>query len=443
MKNNFFAYLYLFFFPVIIFAQHDTEKREKMIIASYHSFIPQLSRYIEAKALDNIDCRIISVDTLDDFNAVKDKIDRQYTDFTADYLLLVGDFEHIPAFIMEEGLSDMHYTFKDENDIVPRMIVGRFSVETAQDLQTMIDRSLIRKPFSGHFIGIASDKASELTGKKDYEQVRLTGKLLQSKGFTSIGEFFDGSQLGLDEDGNPVYTDVISVLQRGVSWLNYAGYGSYEGWNTSGFENKHLDSLVDNVELPVIIGASCLGGHFAHRECFAEKWLRATKNGNPTGATAVIMSSSLADWDATLSAMILMNQNMPDRNTNCRLGRLYLQGYNHIINDLQRFKEACCWVLFGDPSLWIYSFSNSTIKQITPSTMLANVYPNPASSFLHIIPNGTVRLYDIAGKLLLETCFLDKNNTLDITTFSSGIYFLSIQNSNEVITHKLIIRVCP
>jgi hypothetical protein len=411
-----------------------------MIIASYHSFIPHLSPYMEAKALDNIDCKIISIDTLDDFKVIKEKIDRVYIDFPADYLLLVGDFEHIPAFIMEEGLSDMHYTFKDENAIVPRMLVGRFSVETAQDLQTMISRSITRKPSSGHFIGIASNEASELTKKKDYEQVRLIEQLLLGKGFSHISEFFDGSQSGLDKEGNPVYGDVISALQTGATWLNYVGYGYYEGWNTSGFESKHIDSLADNVELAVIVAASCLGGHFAHRECFAEKWLRATKNGNPTGATAVITSSSLADWDATLSAIIVMSQNMPDKNTNCRLGRLYLHGYNHIVNDMQRFKDACCWVLFGDPSLWIYSSPKNTIKQKASSTVLADVYPNPTSSFLHISPNGTVRLYDITGKLLLEKYFSEKNNILNLTTFSSGIYFLSIQTNNEMITHKVIIE---
>lgn len=424
--------------PATINAQCDADKREKMIIASYHSFIPQLSRYIEAKALDNIDCKVISIDTLDNFKAIKDKIDRLYINFTADYLLLVGDFEHIPAFIMGEGLSDMHYTFKDENDSVPRMVVGRFSVETEQDLQTMINRSITRKPSSWHFIGIASDEESDLTQRKDYEQLRLIEQFLQGKGFSQVSEFFDGSQLGWDKDGNPVYRDIISALQTGATWLNYAGYGSYEGWNTSGFESRHIDSLSDNVELPIIIAASCLGGHFANRECFAEKWLRATKNGNPTGATAVITSSSLADWDATLSAMIVIAQNMPDRNSNCRLGRLYLLGYNHIVNDMQRFKDACCWVLFGDPSLWVYSGSTAIQKETCIDHAI--VYPNPTSSFLHIIPNGTVRLYDIAGKLLLEKHFPDKDNTLNITAFSSGIYFLSIQTNNEISTHKLIIE---
>jgi hypothetical protein len=363
-----------------------------------------------------------------------------YTDFPADYLLLVGDFEHIPAFIIEEGLSDIHYTFSDTANSIPRMVVGRFSVETEQDLQTMIERSIIRKPVSGHIIGIASDITSALTQKKDYEQIRFMSQRLQSKGFSLVSELYDGSQSGLDKEGNPTYTDVITALEKGATWLNYAGYGSYEGWNTTQFESRHIDSLSSDVELPIVLSASCLGGHFAQRECFAERWLRATKDGKPIGAVAVIISSSLADWDATLSAMLIINGNMPNINSNCRIGDLYLQGYNHIMNDLQRFKDACCWILFGDPSLWIYSNSNNRITRKQPSNISPGVYPNPASTYIYIISNGTVRLYSIAGRLLLEKYFPDKNNTLDITTFASGVYFITIQTEHEVIREKIVIE---
>jgi hypothetical protein len=443
MKNIFFCSLYCLFvfFSAEIFAQCKVEEREKMIIVAYHSFIAQLSRYVEVKTSDNMDCRIISVDSSDSFQTIKTKIDRLYADFNADFLLLVGDFEHIPAFVIEEGLSDMHYTFRDENSIEPRMIVGRFSAETENDLKTMIDRSIERNKSSGRFVGIASDRESELTHQKDYEQVRYMGEVLLDRGFCSVTELFDGSQSGLDKEGNPVYTDVILALQTGATWLNYAGYGSYEGWNTGGFENRHLDSLVDHVELPIVVSASCLGGHFAGRTCFAEKWLRTSKNGYPTGAMAVIMSSSFADWDATLSAMRMMMQNMPDMDNNCRLGHLYLQGYNYIVNEMRRFKEGCCWILFGDPSLWIYSTTNNVVTEEEKPAVRSAIYPNPATSIVHIVPQGTVILSDICGRRLVEKHFPTQNNTLKLTSFPSGLYFLSIQtNTQEVKIYKLKIE---
>ena len=421
-------------FPVLLFGQN----REKMIIVAYFSFIPQLSAYVEAKANDNIDCCIISVDSTDDFNSIKTKIDNTYKNFHADFLLLVGDYEHIPAYKIEEGLSDIHYTFENENNSNPRMSVGRFSVETEHDLQTMIDRTLRRKPLSKHAVGIASYHKSELTEKTDYEQVHFIGEQLKSKGFTNTSELFSGTA-----STNPTYRDVIAALQSGATWLNYAGYGSYDGWNTTDFESQHIDSLPDDVELPIILSASCLGGYFANRTCFAEKWLRSTKNENPIGAVAVIMSSNLTDWDATLSAMLVINKNMPPTNGNCRLGSLQLQGYRYIIDSMQRPKEAQCWLLFGDPSLWVYPSAENKVSALPYPTPPPTIYPNPTTGKLIIAPlnppeggkQPTIEIFNIMGRKAplsppeggkYSPSFGGGWGEVDISHLSNGLYFLKI-----------------
>ena len=429
---NFKSFFFSTFCLLISIISHS-QPREKMIIVSYLSFVPHLSQYIEAKANDNIDCRIIPTDFTDNFHSIKAKIDDLYNYFNADFLLLVGDNEHIPSYKIEEGLSDIHYTFTDENNPIPRMSVGRFSVETAEDLQTMIDRTLVRKPFSKHVLGIASRKESRLTQKKDYEQVCVMGKQLQAKGFTTVSELYDGSP-----DGNPTYQDVVSMLQMGASWINYAGNGDYEGWNTTGFENQHIDNLPDNTELPIILSASCLGGHFAGRTCFAEKWLRSTKNGNPIGAVAAIMSSSLTDWDATLFAMLAMIENIPSTNSNCRLGDLYLHGYRYVLDSVQRLKDAQCWVLFGDPSLWIYTAIENNIFEQQSHTQSIIIYPNPINEELKITnyklrDNEEIAIYDLMGKCIYQINKSINNQitneiSIDVSHLSSGMYYLKIGN---------------
>lgn len=433
-------YSILIFLPLIPLKNYSqNQETRKMIIASYHSFTPLLSSFTEAKNKDNIDCYILSTDSGSNFQALKQQIDSVYTIFPADFLLLIGDYQHIPSFHIEEGLSDIYYTFENENIPVPRMAVGRFSVENEQDLQTMINRSITRKPSSKHVAGIASLEISELTQMYDYEQIRIMGNTMLENGFLKSSELFDGSQGGNDKDGNPTYKDILSVLNTGTTWVNYAGYGSYEGWHTGSFENHHIDSLNDNIELPIIISASCLGGHFANRTCFAEKWMRSTKDRNPIGATAVIMPSSLADWDASLSAMIIMTQNISIDN-NHRLGDLYLLGYNHIINEMQRSKDAYCWVLFGDPSLWIFSKENETkstqIEIINPFF----VFPNPASSVLTISKDGHFYMYDIFGKKILYRYFNSPNYNLDITDIPAGMYIISLENNNQRYVQKLIVK---
>jgi hypothetical protein len=444
VKIPFVVYLsmYLFFLPLSNHAQPSANNKEKMIIVSHVLFTPYLSRFIEAKKEDNIECRLITVDSTDDFSSIKNKIVALYTEFNADFLLLVGDFEHIPAYRVDEGLSDIHYTFENENNPIPRMIAGRFSVKTEQDVQTMIDRSINRlhNP-SRHVVGIASETKSEHTQKQDYEQIRLMGKSLQSKGFAVVSELFDGSQGGEDKDGNPTCTDVINLLHAGVTWINYAGYGSYDGWKTSGFESRYIDSLTNSNELPIIVSASCLGGHFANRECFAEKWLRSTQNGNPTGAVAVIMSSSLTDWDATLSAMSLISETMPAVDSNYRLGYLYRKGYLHIVSEMQRPKDAYCWILFGDPSLWVYPPVPVAIPVDKIGMRSSSfVYPNPASSTVWITLAGVATLYDIQGKAVYSGYLPNEKNQLDISWFNSGLYMLVVTTNGKTRVEKLHIK---
>ena len=449
--------LFIFFLFSFCHAQQPDNKREKMIIVAYFSFVSQMYHYMDAKETDNIDCQLIMVDSTDNFLSIKTKIDNLYKDFSADFLLLVGDNEHIPAYKIVEGLSDIHYAFEEENNPYPRMSVGRFSVETAADLQTMMDRTLVRQSFTKHAIGIASHKESDLTNKKDYEQVHFMGQQLQSKGFTTVSELFDGSS-----NGNPSYHDVVAALQTGANWLNYAGYGSYDGWNTTEFESQHIDSLFDNVELPIVLSASCLGGHFANRTCFAEKWLRSTKNANPIGAVAVIMSSSLTDWDATLSAMLVMSENMPAVNSNCRLGNLYLQGYLHILDSMQRPQDAQCWLLFGDPSLWVYPSEQTAIFQKATNNQIITVYPNPTTGQI-IINNEqltikNIEICNVVGRIYLSITTKDiplppfkggtasatnsapanspfeggrgmSEITIDISPLQAGMYFLKIDNT--------------
>jgi len=57
------------------------------------------------------------------------------------------------------------------------------------------------------------------------------------------------------------------------------------------------------------------------------------------------------------------------------------------------------------------------------------IYPNPASSFVHINHNSNERvvLYSIEGKKLMST----QDNTLDIAHLKNGIYLIQIMDSNN------------
>jgi hypothetical protein len=71
---------------------------------------------------------------------------------------------------------------------------------------------------------------------------------------------------------------------------------------------------------------------------------------------------------------------------------------------------------------------------------LVSVFPNPASKIINIsIPQGAasglVKITDITGKLVLETRKLE---AIDVSFLNSGIYTITAQLNNELISLKFV-----
>lgn len=94
------------------------------------------------------------------------------------------------------------------------------------------------------------------------------------------------------------------------------------------------------------------------------------------------------------------------------------------------------WEFFKQHSL---DCSLSTINEI-PSEKNFHLFPNPSSGIVFIdFPGGTgnfsVTVYNMTGKAIAQT---DSRNTINISEFPQGIYFVSIQSRNERVVYKLI-----
>ena len=68
------------------------------------------------------------------------------------------------------------------------------------------------------------------------------------------------------------------------------------------------------------------------------------------------------------------------------------------------------------------------------------IYPNPATDQVTIvgIPNSTLRIYDITGKMMMTTTIQDNQETINVSHLNSGIYFLELQDKNTKAVRKLI-----
>lgn len=74
------------------------------------------------------------------------------------------------------------------------------------------------------------------------------------------------------------------------------------------------------------------------------------------------------------------------------------------------------------------------------------LYPNPAKTTIKLINNSLtfdnfdVSIFDAAGSIVYKKSFEKKENQIDISNLSTGIYIVKIQNENVVVNKKLIIN---
>ena len=235
------------------------------LIVCYEDFFHLIDNFIFFKEKEGLVVHTIMVSKNESRDSIQEKIKRFYQSHQPTYLLLIGDDEYIPSYRLNEGLSDVPYALLEGDDDFPEMIVGRLSVGNVDDLQCQIRKLLMRDKlqFSKKAIGIASDNVSPISEKYDWEYMRHIRTCLLNKGYSAVEELYDGSQGEADAIGNPSEKDIIDLVNRGVSIINYLGYGSYDRWGTGSFTTASIEKLQNTTEYPIVISAACLNGHFA------------------------------------------------------------------------------------------------------------------------------------------------------------------------------------
>jgi hypothetical protein len=200
--------------------------------------------------------------------------------------------------------------------------------------------------------------------------------------YTLVDEFYDGSQGGEDDPGNPTSSMVQAAVDDGRSIINYCGHGGPTSWSTSGFSNTNINNLVNDNQLPYVVCVACNNGEFEHyTTCFAEAWMRATNNGEPTGAIGVYASTQSQSWNPPMDAqdeiVDILVETYPG-NIRHTLGALSFQGAMHMIDEYgsSAYDEIDTWTLFGDPSLQIRTDTPTSFTVIHNSQI-----PNGATTF--------------------------------------------------------------
>ncbi len=336
-----------------------------MLIISYGSFMDEMESFIDWKIQTGMPVEIVDVAEIgNDASSIKSYIRNYYNENDLAFVLLVGDAAQVtPSY--SSGDSDNEYTYLVGDDHYPDLFIGRFSAEDEDHVNTQVNRSIkyekdpyVDEDWFTTGIGIASSQGTGDDNEYDYEHIRNINSDLLDFTYTYCHELFDGSQGGEDASGNPTPSMVADAINDGSSIINYCGHGSTSSWSTSGFSISDVNNLTNTGMLPFIWSVACVNGNFVGGTCFAEAWLRAEDNGEPTGAIATLMSTINQSWSPPMCGQDEMVDILVESysdNIKRKFASLSMNGCMQMNDEYgsQGEEMTDTWTVFGDPSVMV------------------------------------------------------------------------------------------
>jgi hypothetical protein len=327
-----------------------------LLVICYDDFLPNIQPFVDHKNSIGIITTVVPISAIGNNDVAIDAyIENVYNSSNLGFVLLVGDAFQIdyPIATAESGAADPMYGQISGNDHYPEVIVGRFSAETGSHVDTQVERTLAyennqatQQAWYKKATGLASAEGSGIgdDGESDDEHQDNIRLDLLAHGYTEVDQIYDTN--------GGTSSMVTNAVNAGRGLMNYTGHGSTNTWSTTGFNSSNVNALTNVGMLPWIVSVACLNGQYHGPTCFAESWLRATHNNQPSGAILGYMSSINQSWAPPMSAQdeivdLFCAETYTKCGVLCMAGScLMIDEYGSGGNDMMD-----TWIIFGDPTL--------------------------------------------------------------------------------------------
>ncbi|NIM16707.1 MAG: PKD domain-containing protein [Candidatus Aminicenantes bacterium] len=352
-----------------------------MLIICYSSFMDEMAPFVSWKENIGYNVDLVNYSTIGSSSALKTYVANYYNSNGLDYLLLVGDHAQVPTSSTTAGDSDNNYGYIVGSDHYLDIFVGRFSAETAAHVTTQVNRTIYYEQdvlssatWFRHAIGMASAEGPGHNGEYDATHMDYILTDLSGYGYTTHKNYQSGGST----------SNLSNLINNGAGTMWYCGHGSDTAWTCGWtFSITNVNALVNENELPAVFSVACVIGNFKSQTCFCESWLRATNNGNPTGAVAHAGSTINQSWNPPMDAQdemadILVSPSGPKRT----FGGVFVNGMFKMIdlNGSGGESMADTWTCFGDSSVQLRTPGTPNGPGGgTPQPPVANFYGNPTT----------------------------------------------------------------
>ena len=354
------------------------EEQGDLLIICYDNFISSMTDFVNWKKTRGINTTIVGTTTAGStYSAIKTYIQNQYNaNNNLTHVLLVGDVAQIPGYSYSgggssySGLGDNAYGQVSGSDIYNDVIIGRFSASSATRVATQCQRAITYErdlTTSASWLqkaeGISrKEGGSGHNSEDDYQHMDNIRTDLLNYGYTTVYQRY-ANLTGYDGSSSTISSDI----NDGVGIINYTNHGQETAWgaNSSGYiyyANSHVNALTNDNKLPFIFSVACLVGKYDHStDCFAEAWMNATNNNNPTGAIGTLMSYISQPWIPPMWAQDECIDILVESYTNNKkytFGGISINGLMGIFDHYSTSSQDAvgtyqAWIVYGDPTLMV------------------------------------------------------------------------------------------
>ena len=415
----------------------SVDEEGDLLIICYDSFISAMTDFVNWKKTRGVNTTIVGTSTAgSSYSAIKSYIQSQYNaNNNLTHVLLVGDVAQIPGYSYSgggssySGLGDNAYGQIVGSDYYNDVFIGRFSASTAARVTTQCNRVITYErdlTTSASWLqvgqGIAKKEGgSGHNGEDDYQHMDVIRTDLLNYGYNPVYQRYENLS-GYTATATQISADINS----GVGIINYCNHGAETMWGVASYSVSHVNALTNENKLPFIWSVACLVGKYDHSsDCFAEAWMNATNNSNPTGAIGTLMSYISQPWippmwaqDECVDILAGLSSSGGTKHT---WGGVSINGLFGIFDNYGSDQSAVgtyqAWILYGDPSM--------LIRTKTPTSMTVNHNGNitlGASTYTVNVSNGNGAVATItdANHTILGKATVS-NNTATINLNSSNL----------------------
>lgn len=370
--------------------------------------------------------------------SIKNYIQNAYDNWAVPptYICLVGDADNesfnIPTGNMDNGAGDQYYVRLDGDDILGDAIIGRLSIDSVFELQTIINKVF------------KYEKTPFTSNSEWFENALLIGDTSQSGSSTIITSKYiketilaENPDFTFDEEYSSNYVNSIST-----SLNSGAGYFSYRGWiGMSGWTNSNTEALNNGFMLPIVNILTCDTGSFNTGEARNEVFLRTGTPSVPRGAVAAIGTATSHTHTcfnncvagATFYSIFINGEETIGGAL--AEGKLVLYA-NYPENPSNHTYQFSYWNnLMGDPTLKVWTKTPEALTVTSDSEILMgqNIYSvNVTSGSGRNISDAVVTLYQEDGCVSTMLTNTLGNVTLPLDNLAAGDIRLTVTKRNYV-----------